>query len=219
MIDFHTHTIFSDGELIPSELIQRAVTKGYKTIAITDHVDATNLEHILQNLQKIKPIQHHYNIQLLIGVELTHVPPPQIQSLAAKARNMGAELIIVHGETPVEPVPEGTNHAALQSDIDILAHPGFITPEDTQLAAAKNIYLEITSRCGHNLTNGHVARAALEYGAKLLVNTDTHAPQDLITAEEAFNIALGAGLTRGEAEKTMKNSQELVDRIIKQKSQ
>ena len=47
MFDLHTHSIFSDGELIPSELVRRAVFNGYDAIAITDHVDFTNVEYVL----------------------------------------------------------------------------------------------------------------------------------------------------------------------------
>jgi len=108
---------------------------------------------------------------------------------------------VVHGETTVEPVPEGTNHTALSLDIDILAHPGLITLEDAQKAKDNGICLEITSRNGHNRTNGHVARMAKETGAALTVNTDSHAPGDLITDEVAFQIALGAGLDEKEARK------------------
>ena len=57
MIDLHTHSLFSDGELIPSELVRRAVIHGYKSIAITDHADFTNIEYILKNINKIKYIQ------------------------------------------------------------------------------------------------------------------------------------------------------------------
>ncbi len=44
MIDLHTHSLFSDGVLVPSELVRRAVMKGYEVIAITDHADASNLD-------------------------------------------------------------------------------------------------------------------------------------------------------------------------------
>ena len=108
---------------------------------------------------------------------------------------------MVHGETIVEPVPEGTNHAAVTLDIDILAHPGLITAEDAELARDNEIALEITSRSGHNRTNGHVARVAREAGAALIVNTDTHAPSDLLTDEMAFKVALGAGLDEKNARK------------------
>jgi histidinol phosphatase-like PHP family hydrolase len=47
-----------------------------------------------------------------------------------------------------------------------------------------------------------MAKAA---GAKLLVNTDTHAPEDLINANRALEIAVGAGLECEEAERAMKD--------------
>ena len=40
--DLHTHTILSDGEMLPIELIRRMAVLGYTTVAITDHVDASN---------------------------------------------------------------------------------------------------------------------------------------------------------------------------------
>ncbi len=201
MIDLHTHSSFSDGELIPSELVRRGVVKGYKAIAITDHVDFTNIEHILSCMKSIKSLEEDYDIRVFTGVELTHVPPGKMPALVEKARHLGAEIIVVHGETTVEPVPPGTNHAAVSLDIDILAHPGFITIEDAELARENSITLEITSRNGHNRTNGHVARIAKETGANLTVDTDSHHPEDLITDETAFQIAMGAGLDEKEAKK------------------
>ncbi len=201
MIDLHTHSTFSDGELIPSELVRRAVVKGYKAIAITDHVDYTNIEHIVSGVKKVKSLEEDYDIRIFPGVELTHVPPGKMPALVDKARHLGAQIVVVHGETTVEPVPEGTNHAAVSLDIDILAHPGLITVEDAELARDNGITLEITSRNGHNRTNGHVARIASETGANLTVDTDSHAPEDLITDEVAFKIALGAGLNEKGAKK------------------
>jgi histidinol phosphatase-like PHP family hydrolase len=43
MIDLHTHTLFSDGELVPAELARRADRLGYRWLAITDHVDSSTL--------------------------------------------------------------------------------------------------------------------------------------------------------------------------------
>ncbi len=214
MIDLHTHSTFSDGELIPSELVRRAVFHGYKALAITDHVDFTNIEHILACMKNIKSLEDDYDIRIFVGVELTHVPPAKIPTLVEKARNLGAEIIVVHGETTVEPVPEGTNHKAVSLDIDILAHPGLVTIEDAELARENGICLELTSRNGHNRTNGHVVRIASEAGANLIVNTDTHHPHDLITDELAFTIAMGAGLDEKGAKKaTWTNPLALIKRL------
>ncbi|MDD1736347.1 MAG: histidinol phosphate phosphatase domain-containing protein [Methanothrix sp.] len=199
MIDLHTHTTFSDGELIPSELVRRAEVLGYTTIGITDHADYTNIEHILSCVSKVKYLEDLLDIRILVGAELTHVPPQKIGPLADLARKLGAEILVVHGESPVEPVRPGTNRAALEAGVDILAHPGFITLEEAELARENDVCLEITSRLGHNITNGHVVRMAKLAGAKMVVDTDSHAPRDLINSERAIEIAMGASLTREEA--------------------
>lgn len=214
MIDLHTHSILSDGDLIPAELVRRAVMHGYSAIAITDHVDFTNIEFVLDAIRKTSFLEDEWNIKVLAGVEITHVPPGKIAPLADMARSLGAEIIVVHGETVVEPVAPGTNTAALRADIDILAHPGIITHDEAELARENGISLEITSRAGHNLTNGHVARIAGEIGCELIVNTDTHAPEDLITDEMAFKVAVGSGLDeRGALAAIRTNPERLVESV------
>jgi len=214
MIDLHTHSSFSDGDLIPSELVRRAVVLGYTAIAITDHVDYTNIEHILSCVRHVKSLENDYDIRIFSGVEITHVPPSKMPQLVRMARKLGADVIVVHGETSVEPVPQGTNHVAVSLDIDILAHPGFITLEDARTAKENGICLEITSRNGHNRTNGHVARIAQEIGAELIVDTDSHSPHDLINDETAFKIALGAGLDEKGAKKaTITNPSKLIKNL------
>jgi len=95
-------------------------------------------------------------------------------------------------------VAPGTNRAALEADIDILAHPGLITLEDVLLAKERGIFLELSARKGHCLANGHVARLARKAGARLIVNTDSHGPGDLVTREQAERVARGAGLADAE---------------------
>ncbi len=215
LIDLHTHTIFSDGELIPSELVRRAVIHGYKAIALTDHADYTNLEQLIEAGQKAKYLESEWDIRVLAGVELTHVPPRKIAPLAKKAKDLGAEIVVVHGETTSEPVAPGTNAAVAACEfVDILAHPGLISKEDAEKAKENNVCLEITARNGHNRTNGHVARIALEVGATLLVNTDTHAPENLITDETALKIAIGAGLNEAQAREVLKASENKIEEII-----
>ncbi|MDD1724345.1 MAG: histidinol phosphate phosphatase domain-containing protein [Methanospirillum sp.] len=201
MYDFHTHTLLSDGDLLPSELLRRMKVIGYTTVAITDHVDRSNLVWTIRAIERIRPSAEEMGIRLLAGVEITHVPPPEIPGLARLAKDEGAEIVVVHGETPVEPVAPGTNHAACESpDVDILAHPGLITPEDAASAAAKDIALEITARGGHNRTNGHVAKTAKQSGCLLVIDSDAHHPGDLMSEQDRKIIALGAGVDREKLE-------------------
>jgi len=130
--------------------------------------------------------------------------------LVAQARKLGARIIVGHGETVMEPVKTGTNLAAIEAGVDILAHPGFITREEAELAAKNGVFLELTGRKGHSLTNGHVARIALETGAPLVVNADAHGPGDFMTAEMAATVALGAGLDKKRYAKLRQDMAELV---------
>lgn len=201
MFDLHCHSLFSDGELLPSELVRRVEVMGYKAIAITDHVDSSNLEHVLINIRRAADdINRYSQTRLIPGVEITHAHPKLIGWLAREARRLGAQIVVCHGETIVEPVYPGTNRAALEADIDILAHPGFITSEDVKFAAQQGIMLELSARKGHSLTNGHVARLAMEHGAQLVINSDGHAPSDFMMPEMARKIAMGAGLSKTMAE-------------------
>lgn len=216
LYDFHTHTFLSDGELLPIELIRRAVVAGYTAIGVTDHASAGNLRSLLDALvAECRLAERHWDIRALPGVELTHVPPGAIAELAREARAAGARLVLVHGESPIEPVAPGTNLAAVSCpDVDLLAHPGLLAPEEADLAARGGVFLELTSNGGHALGNGRVAQQARRAGARLLVNSDTHLPEDLLSEALARRIALGAGLSEEEAELALlTNPQELLARI------
>jgi len=196
MIDLHTHTLLSDGVLVPSELIRRARVLGYAAIALTDHADESNIEIVLEQLRKVCVL---YNgggsFKAVPGVELTHIPPGRIPSIVEKARTLGARIVVGHGETLSEPVEEGTNMAFIKARVDILAHPGLVTAAHCRAAAKKRVFFEITSRGSHAISNGHVAAMAIRHGVGLVLNSDAHAPGDLISANAALRVALGAGLS------------------------
>ncbi len=216
MIDLHTHSIFSDGELIPFELIRRAEAIGYKALAITDHIDSSNIDLIIPRVVKaIEKIRPAVSIEVLPGAEITHAPPGLIPELVREARKLGAKIVIVHGETIVEPVKKGTNRAAILAGADIISHPGLISTEDLLLAKEKNVFLEITSRKGHSLSNGYVAKEALRFGVPLCINTDSHSPSDLITKEMARQILLAAGIDENRIDSVFENSKSLIEKALR----
>jgi histidinol phosphatase-like PHP family hydrolase len=214
MIDLHTHSLFSDGQLIPSELVRRAEAIGYTTLAITDHADTSTLDFMIPRLVQVaEDLNRSQTVKVIPGVELTHIPPVLLVTLIQRVRELGAKLVVVHGETIVEPVAPGTNRAALDGGADILAHPGLITEKEAQIAANKGVYLEISGRSGHSFTNGHVAKRAEATGARLLLNSDAHAPRDLLSASLAEKIVCGAGLPAGSYETLLSNAERIVERI------
>jgi len=195
--DFHTHTSLSDGALSPIELIRRALVNNYHAIALTDHSATGELGRIIQETAEVCALARSYwNILAIPGIELTHIPPQAIAETAKKAKQLGAWIVVVHGETIIEPVEKGTNQAALHSPhVDILAHPGLLSLEEAKLAATNSIFLEISARRGHCLTNGYIASLAQQVGAKLLLTSDAHDEQDLLTPSLANNIIRGTGLS------------------------
>lgn len=211
MYDLHTHTVFSDGVLVPAESARRAEKAGYGGMAFTDHADDSNLLFVLENLLRFKERFNRESpeFKVLAGVELTHVLPSSVARLVDEARRFGADIVVVHGETLTEPVSEGTNKAAIEAGADILAHPGLISAELCRLAAEKGVHLEITTRKGHSLSNGYVAKTALENGASLVINNDFHAPGDAVSAEQAERILLGAGLSKEQAAEVFENNKKL----------
>jgi histidinol phosphatase-like PHP family hydrolase len=214
MIDLHTHSLFSDGELVPAEHLRRVENLGYEAIAITDHADSSSLDFIIPRIiQAAEDLNQHSSTRLIAGIELTHIPPAMFSELVARARDLGAKIVVGHGETMVEPVLPGTNLAAIKAGVDILAHPGFISREEAELAAANDVFLELTGRKGHSLTNGYVAKMAEETGALLAVNADAHGPGDFLTTEMAEKVALGAGLSKERYEKIRQDMQALVKRL------
>jgi len=198
LYDFHTHTFHSDGILSPIELIRRALVRGYSAIALTDHVALGSLDRVIKETSDDCALARTYwDILAIPGVELTHIPPRAISEVAKRAKEMGAWLVVVHGETSAEPVEKGTNLAAVKSPyVDILAHPGIITIEEASLAAQNNVFIELTSRKGHSIANAHVASVSQRVKAKLLVNSDAHDEDDLLTPSLVKSILSKANISQ-----------------------
>ncbi|MFO8009586.1 MAG: histidinol phosphate phosphatase domain-containing protein [Dehalococcoidia bacterium] len=212
LYDFHTHTFLSDGELSPMELIRRAAGNGYAAIGITDHAGPGQLKRfITETVKDCKLAEEYWQIKALVGVELTHLPPSAIPDAARHAKEIGASLVIVHGETIVEPVEPGTNKAAVRSpDVDILAHPGLLSTEEATLAAENGVFIELSARKGHSLTNGHIARTTIAANAMLLLGSDAHSEEDLLTRVRAEFILKGAGLESDEIRQTLDDNPKVL---------
>ena len=215
MIDLHTHSLFSDGELTPAELARRFEVAGYRALATTDHGDQSNIDLIIPRLVAFcEEVNRLEGIRLIPGIELTHIRPEAIPALVSRSRKLGARWVVVHGETIVEPVAPGTNRMAIKSSVDILAHPGLITEEEVLLAKEHSVYLELTSRKGHSLTNGHVAKLAHRMGAPMILNSDAHAPGDIWPAARLHEIVVGAGFTEGDYHTMLKNAESIAERCL-----
>jgi putative hydrolase len=208
MIDLHTHSLLSDGELLPEELVRRCEVRGYRMLAISDHVGISTIETVVPQLVRMcRSLRGKGAIEVLPGAEVTHVRPDLIRRAVSLARKSGAAIVVGHGETIAEPVAAGTNRALIEAGVDILAHPGLIDKADAALAARRGVALEISGRKGHSFTNGHVLKVARLTGAKLVFDSDGHADADLPDRRKAECIAFGAGMTAGEVDQLFINAE------------
>ena len=74
LIDMHTHTCYSDGELTPNELVEKADREGLDTIAITDHDTLLGVQNmtIPQSKRKTKVI-NGIEISIKVPVGRMHI--------------------------------------------------------------------------------------------------------------------------------------------------
>jgi putative hydrolase len=216
LYDFHTHSFLSDGVLSPVELIRYAHVAGYAAVAVTDHAGPGNLELVLDQLKRDCALANRYwPIVAVPGVELTHLPAASVDELARLARQAGAQLVVVHGETVAEPVEPGTNRAAVDSEyVDVLAHPGLLSAEDAARAAARGCFVEISGRKGHAFANGHVVRTGLAAGVAFLLDSDAHQPEELLTESFALKVLRGAAVPESEIATILEaNPRALLERV------
>lgn len=198
-VDFQNHSTISDGALSPLELIAHARSNGVRGIVLTEHVYLKRVESIMEEILQAVEQAHGSDILLIPGAEVSLVPPDKICEVAARAKQAGAKFVTVHGESLMGGTPSGTNLAAAQCEyVDMIGHPGFLDEQTAKSAAQNNIFVELSGRAPHSLTNGHVARMAQKFGVGLLVNSDTHRAEDLLTPQRAIDVARGAGLSEDE---------------------
>ena len=73
MIDLHTHSLFSDGVLIPSELVRRLEHLGYSAVAITDHTDSSTLDFIVPRIGHVARLANDVGAILVLNSD-AHAP-------------------------------------------------------------------------------------------------------------------------------------------------
>ncbi|MDN7123860.1 PHP domain-containing protein [Pseudidiomarina sp. 1APP75-32.1] len=66
LYDLHCHSHFSDGELAPADLVQRAAAHGVTHLALTDHDTVAGLEQAAEAIAA-----HELELELISGVEIT----------------------------------------------------------------------------------------------------------------------------------------------------
>ncbi len=73
--------------------------------------------------------------------------------------------------------------------------------------------IELTTRCGHRNTNKKVADAAIKNGCSLILNTDSHEPDDLLDKKKIESVISQCSLDKNYYDILRENSLKLVEKI------
>lgn len=213
MIDFHIH-IGTNG-LLPAEALRRAALCGCRAAGLVLRTDGGDLRHLPQMVAEVQRLSLFMNIEAFAGVELAHVPPALLPDAVRAAREAGAELVLVHGETLADGVADGTNLAAVDAGADILAHPGLVDEQVSAYAAEKGVALELSACPRHGLANGHVAAQAQRFGCALVPGSAARAVADFTSRPAWKAVCRGAAMSQAMQDTFRNNAENLVKRLIK----
>ncbi len=192
--DMHMHTTASDGQATIEEMIEACRARGYAYMAVCDHSQSQIQAHgldakrLARHVAEIKAIANGYDdIEVLTGIEvdifkegeldfpdevlaeLDFVTASPHSALSQGAAQATKRLIraIEHPHVHCIGHPSGRligTRAGMELDIEAIA----------AAAAANDVALEINADPHRlDLRDVHV-RAAVEAGAKLIINTDAH---------------------------------------------
>jgi DNA polymerase (family 10) len=193
--DLHCHTAWSDGANSAEEMIQAAIRMGYEYVAITDHskseyvakgLDEKRLVKYVAEVNKLKK-KYAGKINVLAGSEVSIKADGSLDYAKKQLDMLEWVVASVHSRFK-QPRAEMTDRilTALSDErVNALGHPtgrliSVREPYDADMervfAAAKDnkVALEVNAHPSRlDLKDTHI-KAALEQGAKLVINTDAH---------------------------------------------
>lgn len=221
MIDFHIHIAWGGrgmadgGVMAPAEALHYAALYGCRCAGLILRSDGSDLDDLSPLARAVRRLSLFANVEAFTGVELVHVPPALLPDAVREARERGAQLVLAHGETLAEPVATGSNLAAVEAGVDILAHPGLVDDEVAAYAAEKGVALELSACPRHGLSNAHVATMADRHGCVLLPGGNVRSPLEFARRLPWDAICKGAAMTPAMMEKFHNDAGNMAKRLIK----
>jgi len=193
--DFHTHTLYSDGECLASSIAEAAEASGLAAVAITDHgpelsvgIDPAKIPLMLQDIESAR---EDANIPVLAGMEANVVNVDGAIDLDDEVIKK-LDILVIGLHTSGAPTQKelaknyflAIMNAMRNNRVDVIAHPfrlhnnlaPYLSPEEidefVKLAAEKGVAIEINSK--YRVPDEELLRACLREGVKLSIGTDAH---------------------------------------------
>ncbi len=228
--ELHAHTTASDGRWSIEELAEAAARRGFHTVAVTDHsqseAQANGLtpQRLERHIEAVHAVRDRMkdSIHILVGSEVDILADGKLDYPDSLLAELDLVVASPHSALTAEPAKAtGRLIKAIENPyVTIIGHPTGrligrregLSPDMKQVisaAAARGISLEINAN--HNrldLRDTH-ARAAIEAGVKLSINTDAHGPGNLDELIYGVVTARRAGAGAGDVVNCMSQSELL----------
>lgn len=225
--ELHAHTTASDGHWSIRELAAAAADRGFHTLAVTDHsksqVQANGLDakRLAKHIEAIGAVAEEMKgtIRVLAGTEVDILADGKLDYPDSVLKQLDVVVASPHAALAqdAKKCTERLLKAIDNRYVTILGHPtgrlvnrreGLHPDMKKVLAAAaqRGIALEINANHYRlDLRDTH-ARAAIEAGCKLAINTDAHGPADLDQLLYGVLTARRAGATQKDVINCMSQS-------------
>ena len=219
--DYHTHTVFSHGTGGVDDNVKAALKAGLGTVGITDHSTA-NLAYGIkkgrlgQYIETIEAAKKRYagRIDIKSGLELNLTG---LDGSADIPKGYKFDILILGFHKSALPIDIKTawtfftgkcfGHIKAITDaymlaiqkrrINIISHPGYGVPVDYRMlgraCADYGTLFEINEK--HPDLSAEDINAAASEGARFVISSDAHRPQDVGKVTRALALAKKAGLS------------------------
>lgn len=208
--DLHTHTTASDGHASIEEMAEAAIERGYEYLAITDHSKSQVIAHGLSAADLLKHVamihkvgQKYKEITLLAGCEVDILADGRLDYEDEVLREL--DIVVASPHVALSQATDKATQRLLRAIdnryVTLIGHPsGRLIgrrqglPLDFgrifEAAAKAGVALEINASWPRLDLNDTLARAAVEAGAMLAIDTDAHDTQGL------EGMSMGIGVAR-----------------------
>ncbi|HJX02125.1 MAG TPA: PHP domain-containing protein [Candidatus Humimicrobiaceae bacterium] len=221
--DLHVHSIWSDGLISLSNMIEKIKKFRYEYIAISDHttsnyygrgLDAERLQRKTNYIERLKSRFKDFRILLGSEIDIRRVdkfdyPDDIIKKMDIAFGSIHSSFLNAREENTARAIS-----AVKNKYIDFVAHPtgvvfGNRAPYFIDIdrlieeAARNNKALEINSYFLRMDLNEQNVRKAGKMGVKLVINTDAHRPNNMDMIRLGVDIARRAGLQKKDVLNTL----------------
>ena len=168
-LDYHTHTLYSDGTSTVEEMLEEASNVGLEQLAITDHY--REIKDLNKYIREIRSLSGMYDVELIPGLEL------ELNESLSLIRELGEEvpLIILSDHTGMF---NPSKLEEMDSDAElVLGHPTLLEENHLQILEETGMAIELNER--YRVPDKGIVVKCIDLGIRISLGSDAHTKQEV----------------------------------------